>query len=992
MRATRDAQGQRHGGLDAGLTGVNITQPSVRNCNDPNTQMPPKFTEVAPCNLGTDSDGGPGSWPTTNCPSGQQVWPHIHGSPIFWANGPDAVFLGGQYDYIRRLDVDRANHVFKDMTSNTYYAKDLPPNVGYGALMSLADTLVGGIHKGVLFASMQAPYSVDKANKTAWPKHALAELAYGRLYAIDATPSGGLYPTIPLLYQDDSMSYPLHRWILSKFTTPTIYRGSVYVAAMSDELLVFGVDKDGDAIPDGIDNCPTVANADQRNTNEDAERAGNQPLVGDACDPNSSTALAITSSVYDNSLTGTCNNILLSPNGTTIQGFSCILPMVSGLSLTGYIGNDAGTAPQANGTTGPAFCRCDTATTDEVTREKCFVARSAGGAGCIPARDDLFPPLDGGAPPPTSSWLTITQTVAGVSQRFAAQNIVHSQPNVASASAKPGWDFYRDLASFGLDASAGVGTSLEGLAWSNVLTFTPVPDSGELPRDTNLSLNNSYPAVHAEIRAGNVISSVPATEPIYQWWLWGMNPVDPEWLMPINGVGILAAQQGGMVSTTSRFTANAQTLMAPVNALGSSTFLLVNDGARNMSAQGIVGAVVATTSTSLQFNGALVRSGYQIDALGLSGGASAPTVANWVAYAMDSDRGLFYALTREPASGAQGVQRFNIRQALHGVAPMVTTLSGSTFGTPLALQFNNAKGALFLLDRLDAGGNSSLRLLSIGDSGTTQVLWSTAAVASASFPTQAFLSADATGAMTVSLTVPGGASTEVLTVDPTGAPLHSFDSTAVTATRVNTEPNGSFWTVSKTYQPGSSYWSLTPTRTDLAQLLPTICGAAWLRSVAGSSNPLATAAAACTPVTNGGFETGDLQAWTTTGASESISSTAHAGNYSAQLGLTTPTNGDSTVKQTITVPSTGGTLSLWYSITCPDTVQYDWFTASLQTPLGATLATVVAKTCVGSSGWVHVTYGLGSYTSQTIVVVLTSHDDNYGPDPTYTLVDDVSVQ
>ena len=59
----------------------------------------------------------------------------------------------------------------------------VPPNVGYGALMSLADTLVGGVHKGVLFANMQAPYSVDKANKAAWPKHALAELAYGRLYA-----------------------------------------------------------------------------------------------------------------------------------------------------------------------------------------------------------------------------------------------------------------------------------------------------------------------------------------------------------------------------------------------------------------------------------------------------------------------------------------------------------------------------------------------------------------------------------------------------------------------------------------------------------------------------------------------------------------------------------------------------------------------------------------------------------------------------------------
>ena len=178
------------------------------------------------------------------------------------------------------------------------------------------------------------------------------------------------------------------------------------------------------------------------------------------------------------------------------------------------------------------------------------------------------------------------------------------------------------------------------------------------------------------------------------------------------------------------------------------------------------------------------------------------------------------------------------------------------------------------------------------------------------------------------------------------------------------------------YDPSSGAWTTTGSLADF----PNAYATAHLLS---NGNGIA----------NGGFETGTLTGWTASGASTSVTTTTpHSGTYAAMLGLTTATNGDSTVKQTITVPSTGGTLSLWYSITCPDTVQYDWFTASLQTPLGATLATVVAKTCVGSSGWVHVTYGLGSYTSQTIVVVLTSHDDNYGPDPTYTLVDDVSVQ
>jgi len=197
---------------------------------------------------------------------------------------------------------------------------------------------------------------------------------------------------------------------------------------------------------------------------------------------------------------------------------------------------------------------------------------------------------------------------------------------------------------------------------------------------------------------------------------------------------------------------------------------------------------------------------------------------------------------------------------------------------------------------------------------------------------------------------------------------------------------------SKTFQPSTSYWTLTPSRTVVSQLLPSICGAAWLRSVAGSSGTLGSAAAACGRVTNGGFETGDFQDWITSGASNTISTTAHSGSYSAELGLGAPTNGDSSVSQIINVGPSGGTLTLWYWVTCPDTVQYDWFTASLKTTQGVLLATLVPKTCVASSGWTQVTYNLAAYAGQTIVLVNTNHDDNYVGDPTYTLLDDVSIQ
>src|SRR5207248_1361124 len=57
-------------------------------------------------------------------------------------------------------------------------------------------------------------------------------------------------------------------------------------------------------------------------------------------------------------------------------------------------------------------------------------------------------------------------------------------------------------------------------------------------------------------------------------------------------------------------------------------------------------------------------------------------------------------------------------------------------------------------------------------------------------------------------------------------------------------------------------------------------------------------------VTNGGFETGNLSGWGSAGASApKILTTPHSGSYSAQLGSTTAVNGDSTLTQTVTIPS-----------------------------------------------------------------------------------------
>lgn len=50
----------------------------------------------------------------------------------------------------------------------------------------------------------------------------------------------------------------------------------------------------------------------------------------------------------------------------------------------------------------------------------------------------------------------------------------------------------------------------------------------------------------------------------------------------------------------------------------------------------------------------------------------------------------------------------------------------------------------------------------------------------------------------------------------------------------------------------------------------------------------------------------------------------HGGTYCAQLGSTSPTNGDSTIAQTFIAPAGATAISLWYKMSCPDTVTYDW--------------------------------------------------------------------
>ncbi len=139
---------------------------------------------------------------------------------------------------------------------------------------------------------------------------------------------------------------------------------------------------------------------------------------------------------------------------------------------------------------------------------------------------------------------------------------------------------------------------------------------------------------------------------------------------------------------------------------------------------------------------------------------------------------------------------------------------------------------------------------------------------------------------------------------------------------------------------------------------------------------------------NTGFETGDLTGWITTGAAASVVSRgAHSGTYAAMVGATTPTNGDSNITTTFTAPSGTSSLTFWYKMTCPDTVTYDWATATLYDNTSGVQTTPLAKICTTNS-WTQVSATMTA--GHNYSLTLTSHDDNYGADPSYTLYDDLA--
>ncbi|HEV2376273.1 MAG TPA: putative Ig domain-containing protein [Streptosporangiaceae bacterium] len=146
-------------------------------------------------------------------------------------------------------------------------------------------------------------------------------------------------------------------------------------------------------------------------------------------------------------------------------------------------------------------------------------------------------------------------------------------------------------------------------------------------------------------------------------------------------------------------------------------------------------------------------------------------------------------------------------------------------------------------------------------------------------------------------------------------------------------------------------------------------------------------------IVNGGFETGSLSGWSCGGTAHVCSVTTnnpHSGSFAALLGdPNNPTNTTSQIKQTFTAPAGSSHVTFWYNVNCPDTVTFDWATASLRDNTALSTRTILPRTCNTNNVWVKVTASITPGHSYTLT--LTNRDDNYFADPTATEFDDVST-
>ncbi len=397
-------------------------------------------------------------------------------------------------------------------------------------------------------------------------------------------------------------------------------------------------------------------------------------------------------------------------------------------------------------------------------------------------------------------------------------------------------------------------------------------------------------------------------------------------------------------------------------------------------------SVTAGSGSTLTVNAGTAAAGnYTLTVTGTEGSATHSTIVTLTVTAPALND---FSISADPASlsvaqGAGGTSTISTAVTSGSAQAVSLTVSGAPAGATATLNPTSVTAGSGSTLTVNAGtaaaGNYTLTVTGTEGSATHSTIVTLTVTAPAlndfsisADPASLSVAQGAGGTSTISTAVTSG-SAQAVSLTVSGAPAGAtatLNPTSVTA------GSGSTLTVNAGTAAAGNY-TLTVTGTEGSATHSTIV-------------TLTVTAPSSGGIVNGGFERGSLSGWTAWGASKTVVRRGcHGGTYCARLGSTTPTDGNSNIAQTFTAPPGANTLSFSYEVVCRDTITYDWATATLRDNTASTTATILAKTCTNSRSWAQASRPVTAGHSYTLT--LTSHDDNYAGDPTYTRYDDATI-